>query len=508
MSGFEHITDVLIVGSGAAGLVAALVVAEHGLRPLVLEKSDLVGGSSALSGGGLWVPANPLMRAAGVPDSIVDALRYLQALVGEAGPASSPGRRAEFLRAGPELVDFLRGLGFRFVRSAGYPDYHLDRPGASAAGRCVEARVFDGRALGAWRGRLRIRPGAAAVPFYAREMAALGLSRRTMRGLLTEVKVRGVRRYGRALLGQEPLTGGASLVGQLLRLNLDRGTDIWLDSPLVELVMRDGRVAGAVVERSGHRLAVGADRGVLLAAGGFARDEGMRQRYQQHPITGTWTMAAPTDTGDAIRAAMAVGAAVALMDDAWWGPGVLLPNGAGAFILRERSQPSSIIVDAGGERFMNESASYVECGHRMYERHRTVPAVPAWIVMDDKHRRRYPFVMLRPGHTLDNLVETGFLRRASTLADLAAQTGIDAAGLAATVRRFNRFAATGRDEDFGRGDSDYDRYYGDPGCAPTRTSAPSTRRPTTPPRSIQATSAPRAAWSPTSTPGCCDPTAL
>ncbi len=408
MSEFEHDADVVIVGSGAAGLVAALAVAERGLRALVLEKSDLVGGSSGLSGGGLWIPANPLMRAAGVPDSVEEARRYLQAIIGDAGPASSPQRREAFLRTGPELVAFLQRAGLRLVWSRGYPDYHPDQPGASVRGRCVEARVFDGRRLGPWLEKLRIRPGAAALPFYNREMPGLGLARRTVKGFLTEVNVRWVRRFGRTLLRQAPLTGGASLVGQLLHLNLTQPTEVWLECPLVELIVRDDRVVGVVAERGGRQLRIGASRGVLLAAGGFARNDDMRQQYHPHPVSATWSMAAPTDSGDGIRAGMAVGAATALMDDAWWGPALLLPGGIAVFTLRERSFPGSIIVD----------------------------------------------------------LASGFLRRAGSLAELAGQIGVDPQGLAATVRRFNRFAVAGRDEDFHRGDTAYDRFYGDPRVVP------------------------------------------
>ncbi len=466
MSDFEHDADVVIVGSGAAGLVAGLVVAERGLRAVVLEKSDRVGGSSGLSGGGLWIPANPLMRVAGVPDSVEQARRYLQAVIGDAGPASSPQRREAFLRTGPELVAFLRRAGLRLVRSGGYPDYHPDQPGASVRGRCVEARVFDGRRLGHWLEQLRIRPGAVALPFYNRELPRLGLARRTVKGFLTAVNVRLVRRFGRTLLRQAPLTGGASLVGQLLHLNLRRATEVWLECPVVELIVREDRVVGVVAERGGRRLRIGATRGVLLAAGGFARNDDMRQQYHPHPVSATWSMAAPTDSGDGIRAGMAVGAATALMDDAWWGPALLLPGGIAVFTLRERSFPGSIIVDHNGERFMNESASYVECGHRIYERNEKVPAIPAWLVIDDKHRRRYPFVMLRPGRTPDTIIESGFLRRAGSLAELASQIGVDPQGLATTVQRFNRFAVAGRDEDFHRGDTAYDRFYGDPRVAP------------------------------------------
>jgi 3-oxosteroid 1-dehydrogenase len=462
---FDRTEDVVIVGSGAAGLVASLVVAERGMRPLVVEKSSKVGGSSSLSGGGLWIPNNPLMRAAGGRDSAEDALRYLDDIVGDVGPASSRARREAFVADGPELVAFLQRLGFQFVAAKGYPDYYPDRPGASVAGRCVEAKVFDGRKLGPWRDKLLVRPGAD-VAVYSVELHRLVLAKRTVPGLLTAIRVMAVRGRGRRLLGQVPMTMGLSLVGQLLHLNMQRGTSIWLNAALVELITENGRVVGAVVEREGGRVRVGAARGVMLTAGGFARNEEMRQQHHPHPITATWTAAAPSDSGDAIQAGIAVGAATALMDDAWWLPTALAPGGRPIGLLWERSLPGSIIVDGSGQRFMNESAPYVDCGHRMYERNKESAAIPAWLVIDNKHRSRYPFTGMRPGKTPAPMVSSGFLKAADTIEGLAQQIGIDAEGLAATTARFNRFAAVGKDDDFGRGANAYDRFYGDPRVKP------------------------------------------
>jgi succinate dehydrogenase/fumarate reductase flavoprotein subunit len=457
---FDDAVDVVIVGSGAAGLVAALVVAERGMRPLVVEKSGAVGGSSSLSGGGLWIPDNPLMRAAGVADSVDDALTYLQDIIGDVGPASSPQRRAAFLRGGPEMVEFLQRLGCRFVRAAGYPDYHPDRPGGSVAGRCIEAKVFDLRTLGSWSDKVRGTP-RRAFPVYSGELAGVALSSRTAKGRRTAARVAG-RLLWRRLFRQRPVTMGQSLVGQLLHLSLRRSARIWLHAALIDLVVEDGRVVGAVIDRDGQQVRVGAAHGVVLAAGGFAHNDEMRQRHQPHPTSTVWTSASPTDTGDAIRIGIAAGAATALLDDAWWIPTALTPDNRRSPLLRERSLPCSIIVDSSGRRFMNESASYVDVGHWLYERHQQVPAVPSWIIIDSKHRGRYPFFMLRPGKTPPAAVGPGFLDAADTLEDLAAKTGVDPAGLAATVQRFNAFAAAGRDEDFHRGENAYDRYYGDP----------------------------------------------
>lgn len=444
MSGF----DVVIVGSGATGLVAALTAAERGLRPLVVEKSDLLGGSSALSGGGLWVPNNPLLRGT---DSAEAGLRYLAAT---AGTDSSTARQEAFVRRGPEMVSFLLKAGLRLRWSKGYPDYHPDLPGASTRGRCVEASVVDGAKLGPWLSKLRLRPSALAVPMYTTEIRWLGLAKRTLRGFLTELWVTRIRKIGR----DPALTGGASLIGQLARLAAGRGAEIWLDTAVTELVERDGRVTGVVVSREGTTQRIDAANGVFLAAGGFAHNDALRQRYLPHPTGTRWTNAAPTDTGEVLSMGIALGAATALMDEAWWTPAVGLPNGFAAGSLRERSLPGSIIVDAEGERFMNESMSYNECGHQIYRR----GAVPAWLVIDDQHRSWYPFVMLGPGDTPDN----GMLVQADSITELATRIGVPPAALAATVQRFNGFAASGVDEDFRRGGDAYDRYYGDPRVRP------------------------------------------
>lgn len=476
MSGFDYQADVLIVGSGGAGLVAALVVKERGFEPLVVEKTGFVGGTTAWSGGGLWIPANPVARAAGVRDSLEDARRYLDEIIGDVGPASSPERRRAFLENGPLMVEFLQRLGFRWRPSLGYPDYYPDRPGASTAGRCIEGAVFDGRQLGVWLSRLHRYPGMPPIPIHTNEAARFAVMLRTPAGAATALRLAG-RLISHRLRGRLPLTMGASLVGQLLALCLQRSVPIWLESPLVELLTEDGRVTGALVRHQGRLVRVRARGGVLLAAGGFAHNREMRERYQPHPITTEWTSAPPSDTGDAIRAAQAIGAALALMDDAWWGPSAVTPQGRPLFLLWERSLPCSIIVDSSGQRFMNESASYVDCGHRQYERHREVPAIPAWLIIDAKHRRRYPFGFLPPAITPKRSTGPRFLVRADSLRDLAARCGIDPDGLERTVERFNRMVLTGRDEDFGRGSTAYDNYYGDPSVRPNPNLGPLDRPP-------------------------------
>lgn len=454
--------DLVIVGSGAAGLTGAVTAATAGLRTLVVEKTPFWGGTSAFSGGGVWIPANPLMLADGVQDSLEDARAYLEDIVADEGPATSPERIAAFLRTGPELVSGLAGLGFRWVRAEEYPDYYPDRPGGKV-GRSIEGAVFDGRRLGPLLPSLRRRGDVPPLVMQTRDFAPVTLALRTPAGAARMAQV--LARTARWRLERRvPLSAGLSLVGQLMTIAVRNGAGVWLGSPLRELVVEDGAVTGVVVERESGPVTVRASRGVLLAAGGFARDAAFRRAHQ--PAGGEWSSAARADTGDAIRAGIAAGAATALMDEAWWGPSFLPPGGGRMFSVWERSLPGAIIVDRSGRRYVNESASYVDVGRAMLDRDRDSPSVPSWLVLDARHRQRYPFGAFAPTRTPRSLIDAGFFLRADSLQSLAAQMDVDPEALKRTVARFNAFASSGVDEDFGRGGNVYDRYYSDPRVRP------------------------------------------
>jgi 3-oxosteroid 1-dehydrogenase len=238
---------------------------------------------------------------------------------------------------------------------------------------------------------------------------------------------------------------------------------VWLSAPFVDLEVEDGRVTGVRVHRDDCLVTVRAKRGVVLAAGGFEHDEGMRREYQRSPIGTAWTVGAVENTGDAIRAGRRLGAGLALMDDAWWGPSVPLPRGP-YFLLAERTLPGCILVNAAGRRFVNEAAPYVDAVHAMYDAHSDdTPHIPSWLVFDQRYRDRYPFAARGPRQPFpDRWYRSGAVVRADTIGKLAAEIGVPEDALAATVKRFNAFAQRGRDDDFRRGDSAYDRYYGDP----------------------------------------------
>jgi len=453
---------VVVVGSGSAAFAAALAAKESGLEPLMVESTARLGGSSAMSGGGMWIPNNALMLKAGVPDSMEEARRYMDLAIGEAGPASSPERREAYLQEGPRLVDWLTGLGFRFYYAPGYADYYPELPGGKPLGRCVEPAFFDLKKVGAWKDKINL---SMPIPLHTLDAVQVALSFRTLPAFLHTAKVIGIRTVGSLLIGKRLAGLGGALIGQLLSLALQRDIAIWLNSPMLELIYEDGAVRGVIVEREGkpHEVRAGA---VILAAGGFAHNNAMRQEYHPHPISTDWTVANEGNLGQAIQAGMAVGAATALMDDAWWGPCFLDSKGDSQFMLWERSFPYGIIVDRSGQRFMNESASYVDCGHLQYARNRQVEAIPAYFIGDARHRKYYLFGMMPPGLTPQAAYESGFMVKADTLAGLAQKLGIDAAGLEQTVQRFNEFARTGQDLDFRRGDSAYDRVYSDPKVKP------------------------------------------
>ncbi len=464
---------VVVVGSGSAAFTAALAAKEAGLEPIIIESTGLLGGSSAMSGGGAWIPNNPLMLKAGVHDSYEDAQMYMDRTIGDAGPASSLERRDAFLREGPRMVEWLTSLGFRFYYKPGYADYYPELPGGSPQGRCVEPDFFDLKKVGAWKDRLNI---SMPIPLHTLDAVQVALSFRTGSAFLHTANVIGFRTMGSLLIGKKLAGLGGALIGQLLYLSLRRQIPIWTNSPLVELIHEKGAVTGIVVEKEGQRVPVHG-RAVILAGGGFARNNEMRQEYHPHPITTEWTVATEGDLGVPIRAGMAVGAATALMDDAWWGPVFLDNKGKATFMLWERSFPYSMIVDKSGRRFMNESASYVDCGHWQYERNREVPAIPAYLITDAHHRKYYPLGVSLPGITPKEYFESGMLVKADTLAELAQQCGIDPDGLMDSVRRFNQYAVEGKDPDFHRGDSAYDRVYSDPRVKPNPNLAPLTRAP-------------------------------
>jgi 3-oxosteroid 1-dehydrogenase len=478
MGNCDYLTDLLVVGSGG-GLAAAISAIRAGCDALVIEKEDLIGGSTAMSGGVIWLPNNPLMVADGVTDSVERGLEYFESVVGPTTAASSAARRSAYIEEGAALINLLQEEGVRFIRDEGYSDYYSGvrgYRGGVARGRAIECDYIDAHELGPWEHRLR---GAftGGVVVFTGESAPAQQVLRTIAG--AKVAFRVVRRtIGGRLRGEARLTNGAALVAFMVKIVVAHDVPVWTGTRLVELLAEQGEVVGAVVDREGKQIRVRARGGVLINAGGFSHNGRLRQKYSgQQPNQGEWSHANPGDTGEAIELAMGLGAAVDLMDEAWWIPTALRPNGARVFVHGERCKPGSIIVDGAGNRYFNEACSYMEAGQRMYERHRTARAVPSWMIFDSRYRRRYPLAFRRPGLSPKKWKTRDFMVRAPNLDALAAACGHDGTTLRSTVERFNGFAASGDDTDFHRGEGDHERWYGDAANKPNPCLGPIERAP-------------------------------
>ncbi len=465
--------DVVVVGSGAAGMTAALAAAHHGLSVVVLEKAACFGGSTARSGGGVWLPGNHALRAAGIDEPPERAREYLASIVGDVVPAV---RRDTFLDHGPEVLKFVcdhTPLKFRWVRD--YSDYHPEAPGGRPGGRSVEPTAFDGKLLGAELAHLEPPYSAPplGVPITQADYRWLSLLARHPRGAVRMLSL-GVQWLVGRIRGQRLLSMGQALAAGL-RVGLTRaGVDVRLNTPLVDLQVEGDHVTGVVTADG----IVGARRGVILASGGFEQNLEMREKYQRAPIGVDWTVGAAANTGDGITAGLKLGAALDLMDDAWWGPSLPLTGGPW-FALAERSRPRCIMVDARGQRFVNESAPYVEAVHAMYgSGDGPGEHIPTWLVFDQRYKDRYMFTGVGPRQPLPGRwFKAGIAVKSSTLAGLAAKMDVPADGLEATVTRFNGFARNGVDEDFQRGVSKYDHYYGDPRNKPNPSLGPLDKAP-------------------------------
>ncbi|KZS60800.1 FAD-binding protein [Mycobacterium ostraviense] len=477
---WDRSVDLLIVGSGGGGMVAGLAALDRGLEPLIVEKQTLVGGSTGLSGGIVWLPNNPLMRAEGIADTYEDGLAYLADVVGDVGPASSAARREMFLSAGYEMIDFLVRKGVRLIRCAGWSDYYPNHHGGNAAGRAVEGIPFDAAALGVWSHRLQ--PPLAKNYGYVvltNELRSVQYFNRSPRAFAVAARVF-LRSRAARVRGRHILTNGASLIGQLLKALIDLSDGrppLWTNAAMDDLVVDDGRVVGARVTHDGVAMSIEARKGVLLAAGGFGHNAEMRRQYSgDQPNDGKWSIANAGDTGEALLAAMRLGAKTDLLDEAWWLPSVFIPNGgaAAASLGSGRQRPGAIYVDSTGRRFCNESNSYVEVGKAMY----AAKAVPCWMIFDHGYVRRYvtganPLKRRLPPEFIDS----GAVKRGDTVGDLAHRIGVPVDALTRTIQRFNHFAAQGLDPDFGRGQSAYNICLGDPGYRPNAALGPLRRGP-------------------------------
>ena len=458
MSGFDETFDWVVVGSGAGAMVSALVMHQAAKSVLVLEKCSQVGGTTAKSGGMLWIPNNRFMHEAGDGDSTEAAMQYLDALC-EDLPGSTREKRLAYVVEGPRMVDFLVGCGVELERaSAFWPDYYDELPGGVKTSRSVVAKPFDKKRLGAWEGKLR----AGFLDMNVRLDDALQLPFAAKSWAIRKVFVRVALRHVWGMLrGRRFTTAGAALQGRLLEAGLAAGVVLRTDSRVSQLLVEDGKVTGVVA--NGKR--IGARLGVLVNAGGFALNQAMRDRYQ--PGTqAAWSNVAEGDTGEMIAELERVGGTLGQMDQMVGYQSTLMPGWEQEYVKPPAQtitgKPGAILVDQTGVRYMNEGGSYELYCQTMLERNRKVPAVPSWAVFDARFAANYQIANKSVTKQAKAWVEAGYLKQADTVSGLAEAMAVPPDALEASVARWNGFVANGEDADFHRGARAYDKWLGDP----------------------------------------------
>ena len=461
--------DVVVVGSGAGGMVSALVAARNHAQVVVVEKDKLWGGTSATSGGGIWIAGSDQAKAEGFEDNPEDAFTYLRALSADNVPDENI--RA-FVDNGAVMLRWITANTPVVYKAQPYPDYHAENPGGSVTGyRTHLPETFDGTPLGKDLKTQRFPSPAASLFGYlnwtfAETYQLLYRSKGWLTGLIRNLAkywfdwpLRFTSRKDRRLTLGNSLTGG-------LRVALNEaGVPVWLRTPMKELVTEGGKVVGVVVERDGKPFRIAVRKGVVLGAGGFDKNQQMRDAnaplYPKAQLSGGVT----SNTGDSIRAAAAIGAGTMNMQSAWAAPVFYVPGeDRGRLCTIERALPGCIMVNQKGERYLNEAASYHIVGQQMARREREHgDGSPSWMVFDNRYRHLYPMGPLLP--LVPDWLQSGpvksILKKGRTIAELARAIGADLATLEAQVERFNRHAAKGEDPDFHRGEAAYDKMYGD-----------------------------------------------
>ncbi|WP_414588777.1 FAD-dependent oxidoreductase [Scytonema sp. PCC 10023] len=467
MQSWDYTKDIVVVGSGAGGMTAALVACARKNDVILLEKSSVYGGSTALSGGAIWIPGNHLMAQAGISDSREEALIYLKTVTTDQVAEKLLQAYVDNAAAMVKYLEENSHVHFQIL--PGLSDYYPEHKGyQSQGGRTLIAIPFNKRKLGKIAQDLRLPHPQTLVlgrinvtPNEAHKMVDSSLKGRLKAAyILSQYIFNPSRLFARY---DTRLTMGNALIGSLRLSLLNRNIPIWLNAPVKQLIIENKAVVGVEVEQNGKKLNIRTNKGVILAAGGFSRNKAMRLQYQRHPISDQWTAANPDDMGDGIHMGISVGAECELMQEAWWTPTTVVPGKEYAYVLIiEKSLPGCMIVNAKGQRFTNEASPYIDVVNDMYK----YDSIPAFLIFDNRFRNKYPTGPLMPGFTPKKYSDNDYIKVADTIEKLAAKCGIEPQKLVETTQKMNQYALTGKDLDFQRGDSSYDRYYGDPNVKP------------------------------------------
>jgi 3-oxosteroid 1-dehydrogenase len=482
--------DVIVVGSGAGAMTSAIFAADQGLSVLIIEKSDKYGGTSAISGGGIWIPNNHYFAAKGGRDSFDLALQYLKAATGEQGDETR--LRAYLNNAAPMIRQLTKATRVRYAVAEKYPDYYPYLPGALPGGRTLDPELFDTSQLGDELDNLR-KPSPSTLLMGRIAWTARHAHKAMARGFGWQLLIFGLMarykldfKWRRKSKYDRRAALGSSLVASLRRSLMDRDVPLWLNTDFRELLTEDGRVTGVRVVREGRELELKARHGVIFGSGGFEQNQALREKFLPQPTRATWSATPPgNNTGAALEAGMRLGAATALMDWAWWAPTIAVPGEEKPRgVFAERAFPGAIVVNGLGQRFVNEAAPYLEFVDAMYRDNQANGGhtVPAWVIFDAHFRFHYAMGPLMPGQVMpDSRLRKQWRDtvywKADSLTELAARIGIDATGLENTVHKVNGYARSGEDLDFARGGNVFDRYYGDSNIKPNPCLAPLSKGP-------------------------------
>lgn len=473
-NGWDLETDVVVVGSGAGGMVAAITAAKNRADVLVVEKGKLYGGTSATSGGVVWIPATHLALKEGAQDSAEEGFQYIRALT---TPDVPDANIWAFVRGGPQMMEWLEKNTDVKYKSTHYVDYHPNLPGGKVSWRSHDPLPIQAQLLGPDFEFQQVQHPAASffgrINWTVEETGPLLFRLPGWRKIVMRLLLRYFLDVPQRLRSKRDrfLTLGSAMMARL-KLSLDKsGAKLWRETPMKELIAENGRVTGIVVEHEGKTMRIRARKGVILAAGGFERNPEMRKQYL--PVKVDYSGSQAYNTGDAIRAATAIGAATARMDSAWWGVSVVVPGEEKTRLMTyERSLPGCIMVNQAGKRYMNEAASYHIAGHAVIANDKPgAGTIPSYILFDTNYRKSYPMGPILPDFpdwTLSAPLRQ-ILVKGNSWEEVARKAGLPPENVKATIERFNADARVGKDTEFGRGDDPYDRYYGDPKVQPNPT---------------------------------------
>ena len=481
--------DVVVVGSGNGALTAALCSHDGGAKTLVIEKSSQFGGTSATSGGGVWIPNNRYAKAENVDDSDQDARNYINSV-------SPEGMIKEelietYISEGPRMIDYLHeNSQVKYRNLAHYPDYFPDNTGGKEGNRSMEPEPIFGTELGDDLGKLREQHPQTAFTMGPINMNFTQVEGQLLLGALPGWKTQFAKLFTKYILDltmrlkwgwkDRRLTMGNAGIARLILSLKDRNVDLWSLTAMTDLVDENGKVIGIKATKDGSSISIKANKGVILAAGGFERDQDLRDKYLPKPSNAEWSAANIHNTGDALKAALKLGADTHQMDTGWWSTTMKVPGQEKGWLsMVDKSMPGNYTVNKDGERFSNESQNYVSFVNDMFKKFdEGNPCAPCYMIFDSNFRKNRPCgPLLQSSMQPDSAVPKewwtpSFLSKGETLEELAEIVGINPEGLKATQAKVNEYSLTGKDIELNRGDSAYDRYYGDPSVTPNPCLAP------------------------------------